>query len=72
MAIDRSMYIEWLEAAEIALQALMTTRTAQIVRYGEKEVTYQARDAAKLQEYILYLRKKIPGGARHIIHIIPD
>lgn len=72
MAISKDTYLEWLEAAEIALQALMTTRTAQIVRYGEKEVTYQARDASKLQEYILYLRKKIPGCSRHVIHIIPD
>lgn len=69
MAISRETYQEWLEAAEIALQQLATTRTAQIVRYGEKEVTYQIRDVAKLEDYIKTLRKR--AGCRRVLRVMP-
>lgn len=70
MATSRATYQTWLEAAETALHALMTTKTSQIVRYGEKEITYQIRDIPMLREYIKDLRKR--AGCRQIIHVVPS
>lgn len=67
----------WLTQAETALHALETGTKVEVLRHGEKSLTYSRADVDKLRAYIARLQSQVDAcnglttNRRRILRVLP-